>query len=944
MKLKNMQSKHILILIFCFIRLQLATVSAIDWPQKAWQITVASSQSAGCAQAAGIVRDSSGACYVSGWGTIYPAGNALILQKYSADGNLLWTKQHPAPQGDFLPRGLAINSTQQIILCAYTTVPKPMLVLFWYDSDGTLLHEARYQSPQDYEIYNAIMAVAPSGQVYLTAITPIGSVIIKYSTTGEQLWLHTEEVMDLASGAFSIAAVDAEDCLLVGGSHHTEQASIFLWKLDAAGNFLWRSEFNEPGWHFPVDIRIDRQGFSYLLAMSQQPEAYTYDLLMLSFTPDGTLDWTEYYETGVDGKASPGQLAIDDSANLYIAGIRANQTEHTEIFIISHDHLGNRRWQTTYDAGGYAIDQVRDLAVTGNGMLSLTAISNYYYSYKIVINLRLNALGELQWVSRYPDMSDLVNEAVPEAIATGDDGRLIVVGRHCDLLTGIEQLLVMSLDAQGTLAWQQRTPGEQTSKDLFTDFVVDVSSRVHVLGTGAGTDLPFLGVWSSNGALLWRLNLDDARFYSFHPEHLSVDRGGASFLSGTGQDAERRGIFVVVRVNPEGQLLWIMPIRIPDQLQCVSVAQMLDQQGNLIVSGGVYKSTPNTDILTFKVNAQGEMLWQATYDGLESSDNYPRVLNVDAVGNVYVAAVGFKEGRVLLKYDASGRMLWRTNYRHSSTSYDEPRRIEIDDQENAYLLGYCQDMTQGVRQVGVLSKFDRRGRLLWQQTIGESDAFVRPDFIAITNNHGVIVAGYYWNGVSSSYDFVNCYGVDGQEIWQKMYAQSLTHDYGLSRQGDLFILKESRQGERMIVGFDGDGASLGEWHLAGIKPSRMQIDWNDHFYFAGNRIGYDWSIFDLAKYASQDTVVVPEQMRLEQNYPNPFLWTTTIRYALPAASYARIVIYDQLGRQVEELIDAPHLAGWHEVRWSGGHYASGIYFVRLSAGNRTLVKKLALVK
>ena len=153
-KLKSMQKKPILIISFCFMLVRPIAASVGNWPQKAWQTTVASNQSAGCAGAAGIVRDSSGACYVSGWGTISSAGSALLLLKYSADGDLLWTKQHPTPQGDFLPRGLAITSAQQIVLCGSTTMPKPMLVLFWYDSAGELLYEARYQSPLGYEINN----------------------------------------------------------------------------------------------------------------------------------------------------------------------------------------------------------------------------------------------------------------------------------------------------------------------------------------------------------------------------------------------------------------------------------------------------------------------------------------------------------------------------------------------------------------------------------------------------------------------------------------------------------------------------------------------------------------------------------------------------------------------------------------------------------------------
>ena len=71
-----------------------------------------------------------------------------------------------------------------------------------------------------------------------------------------------------------------------------------------------------------------------------------------------------------------------------------------------------------------------------------------------------------------------------------------------------------------------------------------------------------------------------------------------------------------------------------------------------------------------------------------------------------------------------------------------------------------------------------------------------------------------------------------------------------------------------------------------------------------------------------------EGIRLAQNYPNPFNPSTTIRYTVPQAGTARIVVYDLLGRLVQE-IATPVTAGAHEQIFSAAKLASGAYFYRV---------------
>jgi hypothetical protein len=64
-------------------------------------------------------------------------------------------------------------------------------------------------------------------------------------------------------------------------------------------------------------------------------------------------------------------------------------------------------------------------------------------------------------------------------------------------------------------------------------------------------------------------------------------------------------------------------------------------------------------------------------------------------------------------------------------------------------------------------------------------------------------------------------------------------------------------------------------------------------------------------------------------YPNPTSGAVAVRYRLPEAMRARLVVYDLLGRRVALLAEGLHAAGAHEATWRPAELASGTYFCRL---------------
>ena len=89
---------------------------------------------------------------------------------------------------------------------------------------------------------------------------------------------------------------------------------------------------------------------------------------------------------------------------------------------------------------------------------------------------------------------------------------------------------------------------------------------------------------------------------------------------------------------------------------------------------------------------------------------------------------------------------------------------------------------------------------------------------------------------------------------------------------------------------------------------------------------------------------IPSEYSLEQNYPNPFNPSTSIKFSLPVSSMVKLVVYDAAGKIVEELVNNELNAGNYEYSFNASQLASGVYFYKLSAGEFTEVKKMALIK
>ena len=99
----------------------------------------------------------------------------------------------------------------------------------------------------------------------------------------------------------------------------------------------------------------------------------------------------------------------------------------------------------------------------------------------------------------------------------------------------------------------------------------------------------------------------------------------------------------------------------------------------------------------------------------------------------------------------------------------------------------------------------------------------------------------------------------------------------------------------------------------------------------------------------EDNNSLPDEFSLEQNFPNPFNPTTTIKYKIQSKVNSeklnvKLIVYDALGSKVTELVNEQKSPGYYTKSFDASNLSSGIYYYQLTVDNISISRKMLLLK
>ncbi len=127
----------------------------------------------------------------------------------------------------------------------------------------------------------------------------------------------------------------------------------------------------------------------------------------------------------------------------------------------------------------------------------------------------------------------------------------------------------------------------------------------------------------------------------------------------------------------------------------------------------------------------------------------------------------------------------------------------------------------------------------------------------------------------------------------------------------------------------------------------LAASWRDSGVFVPSKIFFTRSQ-NLTRVAGEVNTI-PNEFLVAEPFPNPFNPTVTIQYSIPEPMLVAIDIYNLLGQKVRGFQPQRVMPGTHRVEWDGRDdvgrvLPSGVYVVRVNAGNRFQHKKVVCLK
>jgi hypothetical protein len=149
-----------------------------------------------------------------------------------------------------------------------------------------------------------------------------------------------------------------------------------------------------------------------------------------------------------------------------------------------------------------------------------------------------------------------------------------------------------------------------------------------------------------------------------------------------------------------------------------------------------------------------------------------------------------------------------------------------------------------------------------------------------------------------------------------------------------------------IVEPDSSGNRAPAWSLVFVwQPDVVSPVAGDEFRLCTTKPLGSSDVYEFTTTVTQvDGGADPVSFSLDENFPNPFNPTTTIRFTLAKAANVQLTVYDMLGRRVAVLVNERVSAGAHLVTFDGSRLASGVYFSRLQADSFVATRKLCLIR
>lgn len=318
---------------------------------------------------------------------------------------------------------------------------------------------------------------------------------------------------------------------------------------------------------------------------------------------------------------------------------------------------------------------------------------------------------------------------------------------------------------------------------------------------------------------LWISRYNGPADTSDYASGLVVDNSGNVYVTGYSYGMGTYADYATIKHNSSGDTVWVRRYNGPADSTDWGLCIDIDNSGNVYVTGASCGFGASYDYLTVKYDSSGDTIWTRRYNGPGDSIDFPTGIAADNLGNVYAAGRSFGSGTdydyLIIKYDSSGDTLWTRRYNGSGNGFDWLSALAVDDLSNVYVTGYNYNIDGNYYYLTI--KYDSSGGILWAREHKEAGIHSdRAYAIAVDMLGNVYITGEGGNG--TAYDYLTIkYNSSGDTVWTRKYDGTASYyDRGVAvavdKSGNVYVTGSSygsgTEYDYGVVKYDSSGGEV----------------------------------------------------------------------------------------------------------------------------------------
>lgn len=505
------------------------------------------------------------------------------------------------------------------------------------------------------------------------------------------------------------------------------------------------------------------------------------------------------------------------------------------------------------------------------------------------------AVGSSQeWVAVYNSTNDGYDTGTD--VTTDAQGNIYVTGTvrgtSIDWLDPNKDILTTKYGPSGEKLWEARYNGNSNGADEGVAVVVDVEGNVYVLGRSINNEPRPYGQYetviirySPDGSQQWVASWypsgkPGAYYESWLtiPRGIALDKNGNIYATAQTHYAFWSWDIITIKCSSDGVIQWAVPyIGGADDSPALG-AIAVDGNGSVYIAGNIGTGWYSWDFGTIKYDANGNLQWVRTYNGLENSVDIATSMAIDPNGNIYVTGYSVGSGTgydyATVKYSPDGEEQWVARYNGLGNETDIATSIVLDANSNVYVTGYSAGIGTGYDYVSI--KYDSTGVEQWVSRYnGAGNSTDIANQLAVDANGNVYVTGgSYDNGTAMDYVTIK-YDPIGIEQWVERYngtgnGDDISNSIAVDANGNAYVTGESYGGESNT---DFVTIKYGEYgpnrpplanashnqttECAGTSGALVMLDGSGSTDPDGNSLTYTWTWEDGSAEGANPTVMLP---------------------------------------------------------------------------------------